>query len=154
MTNEELKVINDDAEARGAIAIRGVIQVRPGNRPGEGTISTFMDKATAAKAGISRAGTVTCYADLDTIEALAEETGLRPLAVGSLIVTEVQEKATNYKDAQGNTKTRISGVLLGIEGVEGGLKKPYNFQSIRQSAELNAKLAAAQTAQGGINLGA
>lgn len=154
MTKEMLDVIAKKAEDMGAVAIRGVIQVKAGSRANEGTVSTYMDAPTAAKFGIGRAGTVTCYLDLDTIEALCEEANLRPLAVASLIVTQVQEKQTAFLDAAGKPKTRISGVLLGIEGVEGGLKKGYNFDNLRHAAELNAKLATAAAAPGGVTLGA
>lgn len=154
MTDEQRTATEEFAKSMGGVAIRGVITVKAGNRVGEGTVSTYMDLAKAQSVGIGKAGTITAYLDLDTIEALAEEAGLHPMAVGTLVMTNVELRATKWLDAEGKQKTRISGTLLAIRDVEGGLKAPYNFDNLRKVATVNAQLETAAQAKGGITLGA
>lgn len=145
------------AKSVGGTVIRGQIQIKAGTRAGEGTVSTFINKALADEIGVSRPGMLTCYLGLDVIQAMVEESGLKMMGLGSLVVVDIREVPTQFKDANGVVKTRITGNLMGIYEPIGGLQKSFDWDKLGEVAKINGQMAnqlAAATAAGALTIGA
>lgn len=117
--------------------VRGVVSVNAGGHVNACIVSTCLDLANAQLMGFNHAGKLVARLSIDKMEALAAEQGIHQLAVGTFVMKNIQEKKYRF-DTIDRDIFRYYGELVTICDIEGGMKKGWDFDSLRKQAEDNA----------------